>query len=99
MAIPLVKWYLEKGLKITRIYRVTEITPIAGFIMFGVAVSDVRREGDGDPAKGIIVDTMKLIGNSSYGKTRKAIKMSTRDGIESLEIDQRNQFSDLNEIS
>lgn len=37
--------------------------------MFGEAYSDERSEGDRDHAKTIIADTMKLIGNSSYGKT------------------------------
>jgi hypothetical protein len=36
---------------------------------FGDAVSDARRAGDADPSKVIITDTMKLKGNSSYGKT------------------------------
>ncbi|KAJ8044458.1 Krueppel-related zinc finger protein 1 [Holothuria leucospilota] len=69
LATPLVKWYLDKGLKITRIYQVIEFTPKQCFKTFGDAVSDARREGDRDSSKAIIADTMKLIGNSSYGKT------------------------------
>ena len=38
------------------------------FESFGDAVSDARRAGDADPSKAIIADTMKLVGNSSYGK-------------------------------
>lgn len=69
LATPLVKWYLEHGLIITRIYQVVEYTPVACFQPFGEAVSDARRAGDADPNKAIIADTMKLVGNSSYGKT------------------------------
>ena len=69
LATPLLKWYINHGLEVTRIYQVIEFTPKACFREFGDAVSDARRKGDADPAKAIIADTMKLIGNSSYGKT------------------------------
>ena len=69
LATPLVKYYLQKGLKITKIYQVVEFTPDPCFHAFGLAVSDARREGDADPSKAIIADTMKLVGNSSYGKS------------------------------
>ena len=39
------------------------------FQPFGNAVFEARRAGDADPNKSIIADTMKLVGNSSYGKT------------------------------
>ena len=61
LAIPLVKWYLEHGLKVTRIYQVVEYTPVPCFKSFGEAVSDARRAGDVDPNKAIIADTMKLV--------------------------------------
>ena len=32
-------------------------------------MSAARRAGDADPDKAIIADTMKLLGNSGYGKT------------------------------
>ena len=32
-------------------------------------VSQARRDGDSAPDKAIIADTMKLLGNSAYGKT------------------------------
>ena len=47
-----------------RVYR-----PKPCFKPFGDAVSNARRAGDADPSKAIIADTMKLVGNSSYGKT------------------------------
>ena len=61
LATPLVQWYLEHGLVITRIYQVIEYTPMACFKPFGEAVSNARRAGDADPNKAIIADTMKLV--------------------------------------
>ncbi|XP_078601001.1 uncharacterized protein LOC144876010 [Branchiostoma floridae x Branchiostoma japonicum] len=69
LASPLLNWYLDHGLKVTRIYQVMEYRPKPSFKAFGDAVSDARRKGDEDKAKKIIADTMKLIGNSGYGKT------------------------------
>ncbi|PIK33652.1 hypothetical protein BSL78_29538 [Apostichopus japonicus] len=46
-----------------------QFIPKAVFCQFGDEVSEARREGDKDPAKSILADTMKLIGNSAYGKT------------------------------
>ena len=69
LATPLLKWYLEHGLEVTRVYEVLEYTPNPCFKPFGDAVSDARRAGDVDPSKVIITDTSKLAGNSGYGKT------------------------------
>ena len=66
---PLLKWYLTKGLVVTRIYQVVEYSPAKYFQTFGEAVSDARRAGDADPNKRIIAKTNKLDGNSSYGRT------------------------------
>ncbi|KAJ8031107.1 hypothetical protein HOLleu_27721 [Holothuria leucospilota] len=103
LATPLVKWYLDKGLKITQIYQVIEFTPKTCFKTFGDAVSDARREGDRDPSKAIIADTMKLIGNSSYGKTitnkegHRDVSIVPEDKASRL-INETN-FRELNEIS
>ena len=67
LATPLLRWYLEHGLQVTRIYQVVEFTPNACFKDFKQEVSEARREGDADESKNIIADTMKLIGNSAYG--------------------------------
>ena len=69
LATPLLKWYLEHSLEVTRVYQVLEYTPNPCFKPFGDAVSDARRAGDVDPSKVIIADTSKLTGNSGYGKT------------------------------
>ena len=52
-----------------RVYQVIEYTPKPCFKPFVDAVSNAHRVGDADPSKAIIADTMKLVGNSSYGKT------------------------------
>ena len=69
LTTPLLHWYLEHGLKVTKIYSVIEWKPSKCFKAFGDAVSEARRDGDKDPAKGLIAETMKLLGNSGYGKT------------------------------
>ena len=69
LATPLLQWYLAHGLVIDRVYQVVEYHREACFRHFGESVSAARREGDADPDKAIIADTMKLLGNSAYGKT------------------------------
>jgi hypothetical protein len=66
---PLLKWYVQHGLKVTKIYQVVEYTPATCFQKFGDIISDARRAGDIDPNKKIVTETKKLKGNSSYGKT------------------------------
>ena len=55
LAMPLLKWYLEHGLEVTKVHQVVEFKP------FGDSASDARRSGDADPRKAIIADTMKLV--------------------------------------
>ena len=69
LATPLLRWYLAHGLIVDRVYQVIEYHREACFRHFGESVSTARRAGDVDPDKGIIGDTMKLLGNSAYGKT------------------------------
>ena len=65
----LLKWYVQHGLKVTKIHQVVEYTPAICFQKFGEQVSDARRAGDVDPSKKIVAETKKLEGNSSHGKT------------------------------
>ena len=69
LATPLLRWYLDHGLEVLHVYQVIEYDPIPCFRRFGDAVSKARREGDVHRDKTIIADTMKLLGNSGYGKT------------------------------
>ena len=69
LATPLLRWYLAHGLVVDRVYQIIEYEPKPCFQNFGDSVSAARRNGDVDPDKSIIADTMKLLGNSAYGKT------------------------------
>ena len=69
LATPLLRWYIAQGLVVDRVYQVVEYEPNPCFQRFGESVSAARRAGDSDPEKAIIADTMKLLGNSGYGKT------------------------------
>ena len=66
----------------------TNLTPC--FRRFGESVSTARRAGDEDPDKAIIADTMKLLGNSGYGKTvtnvdrHRDVKYCTEIGTSAL---------------
>ena len=68
LSTQLLKWYLEHGLVITCIYTVIEYIPNAAFNSFMTQVAQARWDGDRDKDKALIAETMKLIGNSSYGK-------------------------------
>ena len=68
LSTPLLKWYLNQGLVITHIYTVVEYIPNAAFNSFMTQVALARLDGDRDNDKALIAETMKLIGNSSYGK-------------------------------
>ena len=60
------------------------------FQRYGESVSTARRAGDPDPDKAIIADTMKLLGNSGYGKTvtnidrHRNVQYCTKAGTSSL---------------
>ena len=90
LATPLLRWYLAHGLVVDRVYQIVEYSPKPCFREFGESVSTARRNGDSDPDKAIIADTMKLLGNSAYGKTvtnvdrHRDIKYSTEVGTSAL---------------
>ena len=67
LATPLLKWYLDHGMKVTRVYQVVEFNALACFKSFVNDVTEARRAGDERPEMEIIGATMKLIGNSGYG--------------------------------
>ncbi|KAJ8310174.1 hypothetical protein KUTeg_012039 [Tegillarca granosa] len=67
LATPLLRWYLLKGLVVSRIYQVVEYQKQRCFTDFVNKVSSCRRNADENPDTSIIADTMKVIGNSAYG--------------------------------
>ena len=69
LATPLLKWYIEHGLKIEKIQQIVEYRPQKCFKNFGDTVTQARIMGDRNQDSSILADTMKLVGNSAYGKT------------------------------
>ena len=64
---PLLMFYLKLGLRCTKIRRFIEYTPQKDFNGFVQSVVDAKREGDENPDSSVVAETMKLLGNSSYG--------------------------------
>ena len=62
LSSPLAKWYIQHGLKITKIYQIIQYKPERCFEAFGESVSNSRREGDVDPSKSLLAETSKLVG-------------------------------------
>ena len=58
---------MELGLQCTKIYRFVQYSPRKCFNNFVQSVVDARREGDENPLTGVVAETMKLLGHSSYG--------------------------------
>ena len=69
LATPLLKWYLNHGLEVTKIYQVIEFKSQRCLHQFVQDFSDARRQCDSDPSKAILADTWKLEGNAAYGST------------------------------
>ena len=65
----LLKWYLEQGLVVDKIYQVIEFEKAQILKPFGESVTAARRAGDTDVAQKLLASTAKLVGNSLYGKT------------------------------
>ena len=65
----LLKWYLNKGIIISNITFAIKYEKKAPFKKFTEAVSEARRQGDKCSKYKLKGEMMKLIGNSSYGKT------------------------------
>jgi hypothetical protein len=66
---PVLKWCLQHKLEITKFYCGIQYEGKKCFEEFVNEVSNARRAGDVDKSMEIIAETMKLFGNSAYGKT------------------------------
>ena len=64
---PLLQLYLEKGLVLIPVYWFIQYTPENCFESSVKSVVEARREGDRNTSSSVVAETMKLIGNSSYG--------------------------------
>ena len=81
----LFNFHLELGLQCAKAYHFVQYTPQKCFKNFGQSVVDARREGDENPLSGVVAETMKLLGNSSYGyqimdRSRHTITKDLNDG-------------------
>ena len=64
---PLLLFYLQLGLVVTKIHRFVEYTPKKCFNSFVQAALDARRKSDENSNSSVVAETMKLLANSSYG--------------------------------
>ena len=62
----MLKFYLEMGLVVTRIYEFIEFYPQACFKELAEEIVETRRKGDRDPDLQVVVLTKKLIGMSKF---------------------------------
>ena len=87
---PLLKWYLNHGLKVTKIHRYISYISGRPFKWFPEEVSSARRDADNDKNKKQLGDTAKLKGNSFYGKMIENLEkhISTKFTTDEKLIDQ-----------
>ena len=64
---PLLLFYLQLGLVVTKTHRFVEYTPKKCFNGFVQSAVDARRKGDENPNSSVVAETMQLLTNSSYG--------------------------------
>ena len=62
---PLVRWYVDHDVEITKIHQIIEFMPKRSFKDFADRVSDDRRAGDRNPDLKVVAETSKLIGEST----------------------------------
>ena len=101
---PLLKWYLNHGLQVTKIHRYISYTSSRPFKWFPEEVSSARRAADNDKNKKQLGDTAKLKGNSFYGKMIENLEkhMTTKFTTDEKLIDKIFRspfFEDLEEIN
>ena len=101
---PLLKWYLNHGLQVTKIHRYISYASSRPFAWFPEEVSSARRDADNDKNKKQLGDTAKLKGKSFYGKMIENLEkhMNTKFTKDEKLIDKIFRspfFEDLEEIS
>jgi G:T-mismatch repair DNA endonuclease (very short patch repair protein) len=68
IATPLIRWYLEMGLKVTRVYMILQYSPQSCFKDVTEDAANKRRAADRDPSQKLAGESAKLLVNSIYGK-------------------------------
>ena len=64
---PLLLFYLQLGLVVTKLHRFVEYTPRKCFNSFVQAAVDARRKSDENLNSSVVAETMKLLANNCYG--------------------------------
>ena len=64
---PLCIFYLDLGLQCTKIHRFVQYTPHKVFNSFVQSAVDARQTGNEKSLSGVVAETLKLVGNCSYG--------------------------------
>ena len=101
---PLLKWYLNHGMQVTKIDRYISYISGRPFKWFPEEVSSARRDADNDKNKKQLGDTAKLKGNSFYGEMIENLEkhISTKFTTDEKLIDEIFRspfFEDLEEIN
>ena len=101
--MPLLKWYIEHGRKVTAVYRTIDYVPRRVFYWFVHEVASMRRKGDAEEDKALLAEIYKLLGNSAYGKfietvERQSQVLYTKDEDEVDKHMRSAYFEDLEEI-
>ena len=101
---PLLKWYLNHGMQVTKIHRYISYISGRPFKWFPEEGSSARRAADNDKNKKQLGDTAKLKGNSFYGKMIENLEkhMNTKFTKDEKLIDEIFRspfFEDLQEIN
>ena len=100
---PYLKWMLSKGIVISKIYSVYQYTPYACYEKFKDAVISARKEATKDPTKILIAKSMKLLGNTFFGKCASRVSSYKEYSICSKKTAQKRlrniRFNSLQEIN
>ena len=101
--MPLLKWYIEHGLKVLAVYRTIDYVPRRVFYWFVHEVANMRRKGDAEADKALFAEIYNLLGNSAYGKFIEAVErqpkvLYTKDEDEVDKHMRSAYFEDLEEI-
>ncbi len=60
---------------LTKFYEAVEYEKNVCFKELGETIADARRAGDADKARELIAETMKLMGNSWYGRCVQGLQL------------------------
>jgi hypothetical protein len=71
---PLLKWYIEHGLIVEKVYEVIQFRPDYPFNSFVQQVTDARRDGDLNSDLDVLSNSYKLLGNSAFGSLLRQVE-------------------------